>query len=1083
MLLRNLRKSILAQIILLLVLFFSSLVALKVGQQLLETRQDFLADLLQNEQNRFELAHILQKKLLTTNIRLQDLAHAGSSSEVDRILRIEHDLRTDIMAILSVIDNGGTINDDYSVNLGDEELISRTLSFVNYRQESINLQVIELRAKIVELDQIVADFEHLVRLKIALVGSQKTEEIADLSRKVNHYYKGIEPFYTRILENSNRLYFESQLEKERIWRINDEFNQRFMLMERLATLLAIVLIAVGGFRVYRSTRRILAERVIFERQLEKLNNGLEATVQERTQELQSEITERKQAELRTADQATFLFNIIEALSHPFYVIDAETYQVVMANTAASNGRYLGNITCHALSHRSNAPCTGYQHPCPLKIVKETGQPVTLEHVHYDERGTECIVEVHGYPIFDDQGKLIQMIEYCLDITDKKLAQERLKSAYDHLEEKVKERTAELEEQISQRQQAEIDLARSESHFRRLIENISDSITIIDSDGIISYTSPSTERIIGYSAVRVVGRDVRTLLHSDDLTHLSVEEIFQRSRIDALHYRVLRSDGEYCHIECFLDRFEQEDGCPAYILNARDITSRRIAEEETRKLQLVVEQSPSSVVITDTNGIIEYVNPAFEEVTGYHAATVVGKNPRVLQSGQTPPQVFVQLWETISGGNVWRGEFINRKRSGEFYEENVLIVPIKNFSGEITNYVAVKENITELKRAQQQAESANKAKSVFLSRMSHELRTPLNAINGFSQLMLKSKKNPLNDKQRAMTEQIVTAGNHLLQLINEVLDLAKIESGEMALKLEALDPQSIVDECAALIEPLTISSDITLKVHTLVTLPRVRSDYVRTKQVLLNLLSNAVKYNKPGGRVELEFSDEVPGFLRFIVRDNGTGVALDKQKDLFTPFVRLVDSSTKIEGSGIGLSITRQLVEALGGSIDFESELGNGSSFNFTLPLCVSDLESLAQSPALDTSGVEIDTGTSDRPASRILYIEDDTANIAMMHDLVEERLGHNFEVATNAADGFDLATSIAPDLILLDLNLPDMNGLQLFVQLKGDERTASIPVLAVSADAMEKTIMRTERMGFDGYISKPVDVDLLSSRITEILED
>ncbi len=257
----------------------------------------------------------------------------------------------------------------------------------------------------------------------------------------------------------------------------------------------------------------------------------------------------------------------------------------------------------------------------------------------------------------------------------------------------------------------------------------------------------------------------------------------------MEYRLVDKLGEVHVMETTIQKFQQDDGSDGYILYSRDITLRKQAEEETHKLKMVVEQSPSSIVITDTEGTIEYVNPAFEQITGYSFAEAVGQNPRVLKSGNTPQSAFKKLWTTITAGNVWRGEFINRKKNGDLYNENVLVLPIKNVKGEITNFVAVKENVTELKRARKRAEQANQAKSNFLSHMSHELRTPLNAINGFSQLMLKSKKNPLNAKQADMTGQIHTAGQHLLQLINEILDLARIESGEFSLSVEPLDPHA------------------------------------------------------------------------------------------------------------------------------------------------------------------------------------------------------------------------------------------------------------------------------------------------------
>jgi PAS domain S-box-containing protein len=1081
-LIQTYKNSILAQISLLIGLFVISIVGLKVGHTLLEERERYLAELLENEQNRVEISYLLQNKLLSTNILLHNLANVFSYSEMERLFKLQQQLNDEISNILSVVDKGGILSDNYPVNLDNEEIVTYQLKYTNYSHERINLQVIELRAKLDELNQYFSDFEKLGVRKIEIAENPESSDIVSFIRSVNHFYKKVDPFFVRILENSNRLHFESQQEMERIRQINTKFLQSYFLIERTSTLLSALLILAAGTLVYRSSRNNLMERQRFQSELQELNENLEHTIQQRTSELENEIGERKNAQQQMGEQAEFLFNTIEALSHPFYVIDTDNYQIVLANSAALESSQNTKTTCHALTHNQETPCNGEDHPCPLKIVKNTGKPVTLEHIHSNHQGDKRYVEIHGYPIFDESGKISRMIEYSLDVTEKKEAEKALKKANDRLEEKVKERTSALEEQIAQRRKAERNLATSEGHYRRLVENISDIVTIVSRNGEITYTSPSVMKILGMTPESVSGRSIKDLIHHDDAEDINIQSLYEKHLGGLMEHRVITSEGKYKILESFIQKFKQDDETDAYILNSRDVTLRKAAEEETHKLQMVVEQSPSSVVITDILGTIEYVNPAFEEITGYSFAEVVGQNPRILQSGKTSDAVFKALWIVLSAGKIWRGEFINKKKNGEFYEENVLILPIKNLSGDITNYVAVKENITELKRAQKQAEGANQAKSNFLSRMSHELRTPLNAINGFSQLMLKSKKNPLNEKQQNMTQQISIAGNHLLELINEVLDLARIESGEFSMSLEKIDPQLAIDECLALIEPMAMKRKVIVSNQNGLGMPMIRADFTRLKQVLLNLMSNAVKYNEAGGTVDIRCFIDTPGFLRFVVVDDGYGIAEQKQKDMFTPFTRMVENPDEIEGTGIGMTISKQLVEAMGGNIDFSSKIGVGSSFWFTIPLCtrVPSLDSLEKTTSTRLKKANSSVGYA--AIKQVLYIEDNPVNASFMKALFEDLSGYHLNIATTGEDGLVMALENVPSLVLLDLNLPGIDGFQVFRQLKDDFKTKAIPIIAVTADAMEQTVNKVIDAGFNGYLSKPIDVDLLHNTIADVLE-
>ena len=330
-------------------------------------------------------------------------------------------------------------------------------------------------------------------------------------------------------------------------------------------------------------------------------------------------------------------------------------------------------------------------------------------------------------------------------------------------------------------------------------------------------------------------------------------------------------------------------------------------------------------------------------------------------------------------------------------------------------------------------------------MSHELRTPLNAINGFSQLMLKSRKHPLSEKQQGMVEQIYAAGNHLLHLINEVLDLAKIESGEFTMSIEHLDPRLILSDCLTLVGPLAKEKEIKVTDRSSGDLPMIKADLTRVKQVLLNLLSNGVKYNRSGGHVDISVEADVPGLLRFVVKDNGIGIRKERQKDIFVPFTRLAENSAEIEGTGIGMTIARQLVTQMGGDIGFDSEEGVGSTFWFTVPVAVGAMPIIA--PVATDNSVQPVRDSSGEECKLVLYVEDNPVNAFFAESLFAEQENYRLLIAGTGEDALSMASREQPELILMDLNLPGIDGFEACQRLKADPATREIPIVAVSADA------------------------------------
>ena len=411
------------------------------------------------------------------------------------------------------------------------------------------------------------------------------------------------------------------------------------------------------------------------------------------------------------------------------------------------------------------------------------------------------------------------------------------------------------------------------------------------------------------------------------------------------------------------------------------------------------------------------------------------------------------------------------------------VVARNKQGKPVRMVGIQSNISERKvteqallQAREYAERANQAKSQFLTSMSHELRTPMNAILGFAQILEYDDK--LDIDQQDSVHEILKGGQHLLNLINEVLDLAKIESGQFELSLEPLEISPLVDECFILVGNLADKRNIKLT-HSNLTDVALRADRVRFKQVLLNLLSNAVKYNREGGSVHFDIHAQGSGQLRMTVTDTGLGIPQERLSEVFQPFNRLEAESSGIEGTGIGLSITLRLMEAMGGAVGVNSELGVGSTFWIDLPI-----ETLVADAALVEDANEVTPqSVTESDFDCILYIDDNPVNLKLVAQMLSRRKHIKLLTTHLPVLGVELALAHLPALILLDINMPGMDGYQVMEVLKADLRLQHIPVIAVTANAMLHDIERGKAAGFTDYIPKPLNLNQFLKAIDHVLTD
>ena len=388
---------------------------------------------------------------------------------------------------------------------------------------------------------------------------------------------------------------------------------------------------------------------------------------------------------------------------------------------------------------------------------------------------------------------------------------------------------------------------------------------------------------------------------------------------------------------------------------------------------------------------------------------------------------------------------------------------------------VRELNATLAEANRIAETASQAKSEFLSSMSHELRTPLNAVIGFAELLKMDREGTLTDKQREYVGHIVKGADHLVELVNEVLDLAGIEAGRLRLSIEPVSARSALEYVQRAMLPLAQKHGVMLELKMPVELGYVRADELRLRQVLINLVSNAIKYNRPGGSVALTGRSMASGRVRFVVTDTGSGIAPERAKDLFQPFQRLGAENSGIEGTGIGLALSRRLVEAMNGSIDFASELGRGSTFWVDLPAETSG------GRAAESAGTLTWPSRATAGGYSLLYVEDDPSSVQLMEQLVATLPDVAMLAAPTPQLGIDLALAHRPNVIVVDLNLPGLSGFEVLARLKAMPETRDIPVLALTAAAFPRDIKRGIEAGFFRYLAKPIDVNAFLAAVSEAL--
>jgi len=646
----------------------------------------------------------------------------------------------------------------------------------------------------------------------------------------------------------------------------------------------------------------------------------------------------------------------------------------------------------------------------------------------------------------------------------------------------------------------------------------------DAKGVIQIFNVGAERMLGYTAAEVMNKitpadisDPQEVIARAKALSLELGTpitpgfealVFKASRgiEDIYELTYFRKDGSrFPAVVSVTALRDAQDAIIGYLLIGTDNTARKHAEEALLKagaLQNAILTSANfSIIATDAKGIIQIFNVGAERMLGYSASEVVNRiNPSDIHDPQEvivrARELSVELGTPITPGfealvfKASRGiediyELTYVRKDGTRFPAVVSVTALRDAHDAIIGYLLIgtdnsarKQVEVELHNARAIAEKANRAKTDFLSNMSHELRSPLNAILGFAQLM-ESDATPQTLIQKESTGQILQAGWYLLNLINEILDLAMVESGKLQLSLEPMSLGDAMLDCQAMIEPQAQKFGVAMRFSQLEKPCFVLADRTRVKQILINLLSNAIKYNHAGGAVIVECTVKSPERIRISIKDTGPGMSPENLAQLFQSFNRLGQESRGQEGTGIGLVMTKRLVELMGGVIGVTSILGVGSEFWVELIGAAEPQLAVGETAAATLQPANVQNDTSMRT---LLYVEDNPANLKLVEQLIARRPNMRLLSAGHATLGIELARKHQPEVILMDINLPGISGIGALKILRDDPLTRHIPVIAISANAMLHDIHKGLEAGFFRYLPKPIKVTEFMDAVDVALE-
>ena len=896
-----------------------------------------------------------------------------------------------------------------------------------------------------------------LKTRMKMVGADYGHSEIEMDMDGYRDYRGVPVFGAWVWDANLELGIGTEID------VDDALSSYYRIRVMILVLLGLTIVLfVGGtlflLRMGERTNRVLT----------RARDELEEKVLERTRELRE-----NQEQLSVAEERSRL--LLDSAGEGIFGVDKEGL-CTFANPAAlemlgyTQDEIVGQ-NVHGLIHHSHADGSPYPASgCPMSKAYTQGETGTIsDEMLWRKDGTGFLVEYTATPISQD-GKITGAVITFGDITERKRAEEALRE--------------------------------SEERFALTTSGSGDGLWDFDLPGELFWYSDRFRELLGYRNEEDYPNRLESWsdgLHPDDrdATLDAFTAHLERAKPYDVEYRLKTKQGEWRWFRARGKSLRDENGRSYRAAGSiTDIHEQKQAEVELRKLSVAVEQSPASVVITDLQGQISYVNEKFCQVTGYTMEEALGANPRVLKSGEMPIEVYEELWKSISSGREWRGELLNKKKNGELYWEAASISPITSADGAITHYLAVKEDITERKQMEkelqtrvteldeaqstmlnmmedldeekQKAEEATQAKSDFLANMSHEIRTPMNAIIGMSHLALKTDLDP---KQHDYLVKIQSSAQALLGIINDILDFSKIEAGKMDMEIIDFSLDQALDNMANLVGVKSQEKGLELLLKVDPELPNeLLGDPLRLGQVLVNLSNNAVKFTETGEIVIsaglMEMADEQIK-VRFGVRDTGIGLTEEQRGKLFQAFSQADASTTrKYGGTGLGLTISKKLVEMMGGEIWVESEPGVGSEFIFTAMLGLGEVQKKkVLQPDPDLKGL------------KVLVVDDNDTSREILESMLSSM---SFEVtlASGGEEGLaelEKAGGIHPfDLVFMDWKMPGMDGLTASEKIKNHPDLAKKPkIIMVTAYGREEIMNQADQIGLDGFLIKPVTPSIL----------